>query len=113
MALGCVIRGETCHYDIVAGESARALMDLSVPRAPAARQRHPDRRERRAGLGARARQRDEQGRRRGGGGALACCASSAALAEETAPWRKPRERSGRARLAAVQALYQMESRARA
>jgi hypothetical protein len=29
-ALGCVIRGGTGHYDIVAGESARALMDLSV-----------------------------------------------------------------------------------
>jgi 6,7-dimethyl-8-ribityllumazine synthase len=27
-----VIRGETGHYDIVAGESARALMDLSVAR---------------------------------------------------------------------------------
>jgi 6,7-dimethyl-8-ribityllumazine synthase len=25
-----VIRGETGHYDIVAGESSRALMDLSV-----------------------------------------------------------------------------------
>ena len=30
--LGCVIRGETYHFEIVAGESARALMDLSVAR---------------------------------------------------------------------------------
>jgi 6,7-dimethyl-8-ribityllumazine synthase len=32
VALGCVIRGETAHFDIVAGESARALMDLGVSR---------------------------------------------------------------------------------
>lgn len=33
VALGCVIRGETSHYDIVANESARGLMDLAVSRA--------------------------------------------------------------------------------
>jgi len=30
VALGCVIRGETSHYDIVAGESARGLMELGI-----------------------------------------------------------------------------------
>lgn len=33
VTLGCVIRGETTHYDIVSNESARALMDLSVSRS--------------------------------------------------------------------------------
>jgi 6,7-dimethyl-8-ribityllumazine synthase len=28
--LGCVIRGETSHYDIIVNESARALMELSI-----------------------------------------------------------------------------------
>lgn len=32
VALGCVIRGETFHFDIVAGESSRALMDMTVAR---------------------------------------------------------------------------------
>jgi len=30
VALGCVIRGETYHFDIVANESSRGLTDLSV-----------------------------------------------------------------------------------
>ena len=30
VALGCVLRGETTHYDIVANESARGIMDLTL-----------------------------------------------------------------------------------
>jgi len=29
-AVGCVIRGETFHFEVVAGESARGLMDVSL-----------------------------------------------------------------------------------
>jgi 6,7-dimethyl-8-ribityllumazine synthase len=32
IALGCVIRGETSHYDIVCGESARGLTKLALSR---------------------------------------------------------------------------------
>ena len=35
VALGTVIRGDTYHFDIVANESSRALMDLSVQEAVA------------------------------------------------------------------------------
>ena len=30
VALGCVLRGETSHYDIVANESARGLTDMTI-----------------------------------------------------------------------------------
>ena len=33
VCLGCVIRGETTHFDIVAEQSARALMDLAAGEA--------------------------------------------------------------------------------
>ncbi|GBF26403.1 6,7-dimethyl-8-ribityllumazine synthase 1 [bacterium MnTg02] len=33
VALGCVIRGETSHYEIVANDSARGLLDLAISRA--------------------------------------------------------------------------------
>lgn len=32
IALGCVIRGDTIHFEIVSQESSRALMDLAVVR---------------------------------------------------------------------------------
>lgn len=32
VALGCVIRGETTHYETVCNESARALMELTITR---------------------------------------------------------------------------------
>ncbi len=32
VALGCVVRGDTIHFEIVSMESSRALMDLSVAR---------------------------------------------------------------------------------
>lgn len=35
VALGCVIRGETTHYEIVSGESARGLMQLGIEHAVA------------------------------------------------------------------------------
>ncbi len=36
IALGCVIRGETSHYDLICEQVARALMDLSLSGVPVA-----------------------------------------------------------------------------
>jgi 6,7-dimethyl-8-ribityllumazine synthase len=36
VALGCVIRGETSHYDHICDQVARALMDLSLAGVPVA-----------------------------------------------------------------------------
>tara|TARA_B100001540_G_C15642301_1_gene567154 strand:- start:439 stop:849 length:411 start_codon:yes stop_codon:yes gene_type:complete len=30
VALGCIIRGETYHFDLIANESSRKIMDLSI-----------------------------------------------------------------------------------
>jgi len=35
-AIGCVIRGETSHYDLICNEVARGLMDLSLAGIPVA-----------------------------------------------------------------------------
>ncbi len=59
VALGCVIRGETFHFDIVAGESARGLMDLGLHHGVVRRQRYPHRRGRGASRRARAARRGE------------------------------------------------------
>ena len=115
VALGCVIRGETLHFEIVSQELARALIELSVAR------RVP------IGNGiltvdtdaqawARARpERGRQGRRRRARGARARRGSSAAspgvepMARDAAPKDdRKANRRGAARLAAVQALYQMD-----
>ncbi|MGE0253876.1 MAG: 6,7-dimethyl-8-ribityllumazine synthase [Alphaproteobacteria bacterium] len=80
VALGCVVRGETSHYDYVCGESARGLMDLAV-------------REKLAigyGIltvenGAQAEERARPDRRDKGGDAVAACLAMVALRRRFAP----------------------------
>ena len=71
VALGCVIQGETYHFELVSNESARGLMDLSVSRQLADRQRHPHRRQRRRRRCARS---TADGRNKGGSAARAALA---------------------------------------
>ena len=69
VVLGCVIRGETSHYDIVANESARAIMDMAVIEALAVGNGILTVENGPQGLCARPCRREEQGRRCGRGGA--------------------------------------------
>ena len=117
VALGCVIQGETYHFELVSNESARGLMDLSVNRQLAigngiltvdneaqARARH--------------RRRPQQGRRRrarGAGDGRAQTQSwrakkwpSEARPDGDKDEARKANKRGAARLAAVQALYQMD-----
>ena len=69
IALGCVIRGDTIHFEIVSMESSRALMEISVD-APcrSATASSPSTPKSRPGR-ARAQKRTQQGRRRRARGA--------------------------------------------
>ena len=63
VALGCVIEGETYHFEVVSNESARGLMDLGHRPATPHRQWHPHGRHRNSGAGARQSRRRRQRRR--------------------------------------------------
>ena len=116
IALGCVIRGKTSHYEIVARESAGGLNQLADPAWRADRPRHHHLREPRAGLGAGQRRWPQQGRRRGARLSYPDAPRAAFLFREPAlavmanrgeTQNRAASRSA-ARLAAVQALYQMD-----
>ena len=109
--LGCVIRGETTHYELVAGRELPWSHGARRARAAGHRQRHPHRRERGPGPGARRPRQAGQGWR-----CRPRCAGLAAVATP-AGGRRPMTRPGAkpilnkrraARFAAVQALYQIE-----
>ena len=114
VALGCVIRGETLHFEIVSQEFGARSAGLGRHAPLPDRERHPYRRHRRPGLVARPAGRSRQGWRRGASGAFAraprappCRGSTMTRAGAPKDERKANRR-GAARLAAVQALYQMD-----
>jgi transcription antitermination protein NusB len=102
IALGCVVRGDTIHFEIVSMESSRALMDLAVSRKVP------------LGNGIITVNTDAQAWARARAGELNKAPSGEGLI--MADSRKPvpknpdkkANRRGAARLAAVQALYQMD-----
>ena len=65
IALGCVIRGETPHFDYVAGEAASGLQLAALETGDPGRLRRPHLRHARAGRGPRRRRAGQQGRRGG------------------------------------------------
>ncbi len=108
VALGCVIRGETYHFEIVAGESARGLMDLGLHHGLCIGNGILTVENEEQALARAAQRRRRQGRR-----CRACMSGADQYAEQVrrAPMTAERTAStapARARLAAVQAIYQME-----
>ena len=65
IALGCVLRGETHHFEIVAGEFGSRADGHVGPQEACARKRHSDHRNDRPGGGARRPRPGRQGRGRG------------------------------------------------
>ena len=113
VALGCVIRGDTIHFEIVSQQSAQGLMELSVARAlpigngiitvnteaqawpaPASKSRTRAATPPRAALAL--------------VGSSASCAGEMSMARAAASEARKANKRGAARLAAVQALYQMD-----
>ncbi len=64
ICLGCVIRGETAHFDHVAGQAAAGVMQAVAGDGRAGDLRHPDHRLGRASAQPRRPQGGQQGRRR-------------------------------------------------
>ena len=113
VALGCVIRGETYHFEIVAGESARGLMELGLHHGLCIGNGILTVENEEQARGPRRARPRRQGRR---------CRARLSFTDQCphAPWARGddggRKRAGSddargrraARLGAVQALYQME-----
>ncbi len=118
VALGCVIQGETYHFELVSNESARGLMDLSVNRQLAIGNGILTVDNEAQALARSTADEPQQGRRRRARGARHGRAQTPSLtrASDGQEARRTRDdkdarkanKRGAARLAAVQALYQMD-----